>query len=370
MVDGLPVAVIGAGPVGLAAAAELEQRGLPVLVLEKGATAGAAVGEWGHVRLFSSWRDLIAPAAEKILAAEGRQRPADAAYPTGAEWVRTYLRPLADALGNRGRVRLRFGTEAIGVARRGRDRVVDAGRSEQPFTVHIRGADGAEERILARAVIDASGTWTTPNPLGADGLPALGELDASVSDGISHRIPDLADAEARRRYGGRRTAVVGRGHSALTTLVALSELAEAEPGTRVLWVLRRGEVGDAFGGGEADRLAARGALGIRAKAAVDAGRIELATGFRTAAVRCEGGRVVLADDSGRELGPVDEVVALTGFRPDLSWLSEVRLGLDPPCRHRSGWPPSSTPTCTPAARSTHTGPRSSPTPSPASTWRA
>ncbi len=314
--------VIGAGPVGLAAAAEITERALPVVVLEKESRAGAAVREWGHVRLFSMWRDLVDPAAEKLLAATGWQRPADDAYPTGAEWAGSYLEPLAEALGDR----VRFGAEVVGVSRRGRDRVVDAGREEQPFTVCVRTAGGGEEHVLARAVIDASGTWGSPNPLGGDGLPALGE--AAAADRISHRIPDLGTEEVRARYAGRRTAVAGSGHSALTTLVALADLAEEVPGTRVLWVLRRGEVGDAFGGGAADQLAARGALGERAKKAVEAGHIEVVTGFRTAEARTTDASVVLADEEGRELAPVDEIVALTGFRPDLSPLSEIRLGLD------------------------------------------
>ncbi|WP_017594198.1 FAD-dependent oxidoreductase [Nocardiopsis potens] len=318
----LPVVVIGAGPVGLAAAAEAEQRGLPVLVLEKEERAGAAVAEWGHVRLFSTWRDLIAPAAEKLLAATGWRRPSDDAYPTGADWVRDYLEPLAAALGER----VRLGAEVVGVSRRGRDRVVDAGRDEQPFTVRVRTAGGREERLLARAVIDASGTWGSPNPLGGDGLPALGE--AAAADRISYRVPDTADGAVRARHAGRRTAVAGSGHSALTALVLLAGLAEQEPGTRAVWVLRRGEVGDAFGGGDADRLAARGALGERARRAVEAGHIEVVTGFRTAEVRATDGGVVLVGEDGRALDPVDEVVALTGFRPDLSPLSEVRLGLD------------------------------------------
>ena len=47
----LPVVVIGAGPVGLAAAAHLLERGLEPLVLEAGDGPGAAVAAWGHVRL-------------------------------------------------------------------------------------------------------------------------------------------------------------------------------------------------------------------------------------------------------------------------------------------------------------------------------
>ncbi len=322
MADERPVVVIGAGPAGLAAAAELVARDLPVLVLEKDDRAGAAVSEWGHVRLFSMWRDLVDPAAEKLLTATGWRRPDDAGYPTGREWGERYLAPLAEALGGR----VRFGAEVTGVSRLGRDRVVDAARAEQPFTVRLR-TRGGEERILARAVVDASGTWGSPNPAGGDGLPALGE-DAAAAR-LTYRIPDLEDESTRNRYAGRTTAVVGRGHSALTALVALAALAREHPGTKAVWVLRRGEVGDAFGGGAGDQLAARGALGQRAREAVEAGHIEVVTGFRTAEVRSADGCLVLVSEDGRALEPVDEVMALTGFRPDLSFLSEVRLGLDP-----------------------------------------
>ena len=322
MADERPVVVIGAGPAGLAAAAELMARDLPVLVLEKGDRAGAAVSAWGHVRLFSMWRDLVDPAAEKLLVDAGWQRPDDDGYPTGREWIDSYLAPLADTLGDR----VRFGTEVTGVSRLGRDRVVDAGRAEQPFTVRVHTGDG-EERLLARAVVDASGTWDSPNPVGGDGLSAIGETAAA--ERISHRIPDLGEEETRIRHAGRTTAVVGRGHSALTSLVALAALAQENPETKTVWVLRRSEVGDAFGGGTADQLAERGALGRNARAAVEAGHVEVVTGFRTAEVRSVDSGLVLVDEGGRELEPVDEVVALTGFRPDLSLLSEVRLALDP-----------------------------------------
>ncbi|MFF5518405.1 NAD(P)-binding domain-containing protein [Streptomyces coeruleorubidus] len=320
--DQLPVVVIGAGPVGLAAAARLVERGLEPLVLESGPSAGTAVRGWAHVRLFSTWSEVTDPAAEKLLAPTGWTRPDGSAYPTGGDWAEMYLQPLADVLGDK----VRYGATVTGVARAGRDRIVDSGRDEQPFAVHVLSADGREERISARAVIDASGTWSTPGPLGADGLPALGEKAAAGH--LSYRVPDLGDPAVRARYAGRRTAVVGSGASAFTALAALADLAAEEPGTHAVWILRRGITGSTFGGGEADQLPARGALGLRAKAAVEAGHADAVTGFRTQAVERDGDRLVLVAEDGRRLDPVDEVIVLTGLRPDLSFLSELRLGLD------------------------------------------
>lgn len=319
----LPVVIVGAGPVGLAAAAELSERGLTPLLLERGEHAGATVTQWQHVRLFSRWAELIAPAGRRLLDLHGWQPPDADGYPTGAEWTTRYLCPLADALGDR----VRLGSEVVGVARRGRDRVVDAGRDSEPLTVHIRTADGREERIGASAVIDASGTWASPNPLGGDGLPAVGETTAS--DRITYRVPDLTDTTVAERYAGRHVVVAGSGHSALTALVAFAGLAQRQPATRITWLLRRGAAGAVFGGGEADQLPARGALGRRAKAAVESGRIAVVTEFRTEAVQRDAhGRLTLASTAGPKVEAIDEVVVLAGFRPDLSWLSEVRLALD------------------------------------------
>ncbi|MFF1510968.1 NAD(P)-binding domain-containing protein [Streptomyces sp. NPDC058326] len=320
----LPVVVIGAGPAGLAAAAHLTERGIEPLVLEAGAVAGSAVREWGHVRLFSTWSELVDPAAEKLLAPTGWVKPDGATYPSGADWAERYLQPLADVLGDT----VRYGTTVTGVSRVGRDRIVDADREDQPFTVQIELADGSEQRLLARAVIDASGTWATPSPIGGNGLPALGEKAASAR--ISYRIPDLKNPVVRARYAGKRTAVIGSGASAFTALASLADLATSDDGTgtHAVWILRRGISGSTFGGGTADQLPARGALGLAAKAAVDQGHADAVTGFRTDAIEGDGEQLVLVGDDGRRLDPVDEVIVLTGLRPDLSFLSELRLGLD------------------------------------------
>ncbi|MDV6285427.1 NAD(P)-binding domain-containing protein [Rhodococcus jostii] len=322
--NSVPVVVVGAGPIGLAAAAQLRERGLTPLVFDRGPIAGAAIAQWNHVRLFSRWGELIDPSARRLLDATGWVAPDDQAYPTGQDWTANYLQPLAAALGDT----VQLSTEVVGVARRGRDRVVDAGRDTEPLSVHIRRADGTEDRITAQALIDASGTWATPNPLGGEGLPALGERAAA--DVLEYRVPNIDDPEVRARYAGKHIVIAGSGHSALTAIVALAGLEKQTPGTRISWVLRRGEGGSTFGGGEGDQLPARGALGLRAKRAVDDGMLRVVTGFRTAAVEAAAdGQVVLVSDTGARIENVDRVVVLTGFRPDLSWLSEVRLGLDP-----------------------------------------
>ncbi|MFA6574228.1 MAG: NAD(P)-binding domain-containing protein [Nocardioides sp.] len=324
-----PLVIVGAGPIGLAAAAHAQSRGLPTVVLEAGDTAGAAVRQWGHVRLFSAWGELVDPVAAVLLADRGWVPPAPASYPTGEDWARDYLVPLADALAATAEVEVRFGHRVTALTRQGRDRMVDAGRAETPFELRVATPTGPQ-RLLASAVIDASGTWGDPSPLGADGLPAYGE--AEHADQITYGIPDFTAPETAARFGGRHVAVAGTGASAQNVLVGLTQLAERVPGTRVSWLVRRGETADAFGGGDNDQLEARGALGKAAQAAVSAGPVTPVTRFRAAEVADDpdhpGALRIIAVD-GASVAGVDEVVVVTGFRPDLAWMSEVRIDLDP-----------------------------------------
>lgn len=331
----LPLVVIGAGPIGLAAAAHAQARGLPTVVYEAGSVVGASVLGWGHVRLFSSWRELVDPAARALLRAAGWEEPDPDTYPTGDAWVEQYLAPLAAALTATGTVEIRPGHRVVGVSREGRDRLVDPGRAAA-FTLLLETPSG-RVRARAAAVLDASGTWTTPSPLGGDGLPAIGEVEHAAR--IHYGIPDLGDPAVAARYAGRTVAVLGRGASAQHVLVGLASLAGT--GTRAVWLLRRGSSEGAFGGGDADELAERGALGLRARDAVAAGAVEVVTSFRAVEViddvadgGTEGaaghdGRLALLGDGGRRVGGIDEVVVVTGYRPDLSFLGEVRLDLDP-----------------------------------------
>jgi len=318
----LPVAIIGAGPIGLAAAAHLLKRGEAPLVFEAGRAAGAAVLQWGHVRLFSPWLELLDRESVALLAAEGWQAPDPAAYPTGHELVEDYLAPLAKTAPIK--PYLRLGTRVVAVGRQGIDKMKTPGREEAPFVLRLRTASGEEQEVLARAVIDASGTYETPNPLGASGIPALGER--ALREHIFYGIPDILGAQ-HERYADRRVLVVGSGHSAFNALLELAELARKHPATRLLWAIRRTDLGQVFGGGERDTLPARGALGRRMQELVESGRVRLVTGVRISALHETDEGIVIAGEEQR-LGPVDEIIATTGFRPDLSLLRELRLALD------------------------------------------
>jgi hypothetical protein len=315
--DDLPVVVIGAGPVGLAAAANLHEQNLPFLVLEAGDQVGASVAQWAHIGLFSPWRYDIDPAARRLLDAAGWAAPDDQDLPTGGELVDLYLRPLAELPAIA--ANLRLGARVTAISRVGADRVRTAGRADLPFVIRL--ADGRE--VTASAIIDASGTWRTPNPLGVNGLPAYGEIDAP----IEHALPDVL-GRARDRHAGRHTIVVGSGHSAANTLLNLARLAETEPATRITWAVRGGSARRAFGGEGADELPARGALGSGLRALVDTGAITLVTGFGVHAVRRDGDGITLIAADGRTL-TADRVVSATGFRPDHGIAAELRLDLDP-----------------------------------------
>ncbi|MGH7527868.1 MAG: NAD(P)-binding domain-containing protein [Gemmatimonadales bacterium] len=322
--QGLPVAVIGGGPIGLVAAAHLVAKGEEPVVLEAGEAVGASIREWSHVRLFSPWRYLVDAVARSLLEAAGWRAPHGDRLPTGGELIAHFVEPLA-RLPQLAR-HIQLGHRVTAVTRRGMDKVKTTGRDTAPFELVVRHRDGTTTRILARAVIDASGTWRSPNPLGAGGVPAAGEAEHQGQ--IHYGIPDVLGRD-RGRYAGRRTLVVGSGHSAFNALLDLTVLAEQVPGTEAIWAVRRSEIGLLFGGGGKDALEARGALGSRLRHLVATKEVEFLTGFAVDRISSAGGRLLVEAEDGRRLEGVDQLIATTGFRPDLALTRELRLRLDP-----------------------------------------
>jgi thioredoxin reductase len=322
-----PVVVLGAGPVGLAAAAHLVKLDIPVLVLEAESRIAANLETYRHVRLFSPWQYNTDRAARRLLAATGWHEPAPEGLPTAGELIDHYLAPLAQvpAIAKA----LHLSHRVTHLSRQTNDKVKTAGRDEAAFVIRVETPEG-EREFLARAVIDASGTWSQPNPLGANGLPALGESAARGQ--IAYGMPDILGSE-RERYAGKRVLVVGTGHSAAGNLIALTSLAEHEPGTRVTWAVRGTNLGKVYGGGEADQLAARGTLGTRVRALQESGQLDVQTSFHIRSIEQLDGQLRVhaepIDGQAIAIDGIDEIVAATGARPDLQLTRELRLRLDP-----------------------------------------
>lgn len=323
----LPTAIIGGGPVALAAAAQLAKRNMPFVLFERGSEVGASVLSWKHVRMFSPWAYNIDSAAKELLAASGWREPDQAAMPTGEELVRLYLEPLSQLEQIRPYLKLESTVKAV--HRKGLDKMKTAGRENAPFVIEYE-HQGQMKRAEASAVIDATGTWLTPNPIGASGNHADGELEHA--DRIAYGIPDITGS-GRARYAGKRVAVIGGGHSAIQALTLLHELKQQFSATTIHWILRKSSVADAFGGGENDGLPARGELGTRAQRMVESGNVTIHTPFLIDRVQssADASTLTLLGTSREEeysIDGIDEVIVAAGSRPEFSFLRELRYASD------------------------------------------
>jgi thioredoxin reductase len=319
----LPVAVIGGGPIGLAAAANLVERGIPFRLYEAGAGVGANLLDWAHVRIFTTWRQSVDPASVRLLRKSGWSIPSSPALPTGGDLMRDYLARLAELPELCSSIET--SAKVTAVSRMGVDKVTSRARETKPFRLQIEARSGGIRYDLARAVIDASGTWTQQNPLGGSGLPVPGEREHA--DCIAYGTPDVLGM-ARRRYSGRRVAVIGSGYSAINVLLDLAKL----PDTILTWVVRGTNLARIYGGGVSDQLPARGALGSQLKHLVADGRIKLISGFSTEAIMPSNQGLFMKGETREGASsppPVDQIICATGQRPDLTMTRELRLELDP-----------------------------------------
>ena len=317
------IAVIGAGPVGLDAALAARQRGHRVTVYEAAPHPAGHLRSWGHVRLFSPWSMNVSSRMRDALAEAGRPLEVDEnASPTGHELADRVLDPLwalpEPASG------LRLGTRVVAVGRESTLKHEEIGspvRSRRPFRLLLTDENGREWVEHHDVVLDCSGTYGNPNPLGDGGIPAPGE--SRLAGRIHHRIPDLASEGEHWR--GQTVLLVGAGHSAQTAARDLAEFAARHPDTRVLWSIRRG--GPDWEVQDDDPLPLRSRLTRDARSVAEgsSGHVRLLPGTSVDSLAPEGGvvQVRLRRRGSGGGGPseaeeattvveVDRILALTG----------------------------------------------------------
>lgn len=320
----LPIAIIGAGPIGLAAAAHLSARNKSFIIIESGSQIGDNVKSWEHVSMFSPWKYNLDDASTHILKNYGWKKPRLNRIPYGHELLEQYLIPLSET--DEIKPFLQLNTKVTAISRRRISKMKNFGREKAPFVLFVN-RDGLSDTIYARAIIDASGTWKNPNPIGANGLPAKGELENK--DQIFYGIPEVLGKHLNR-YKSKEVIVIGGGHSAINTLLELADLKKEHPNTKLNWVLRKAKVEDAYGGLDADELPGRGRVGQRIKELVDMGEVEVFTPFFIEEVIRDNDKIKITGESqkGSKVISSDEIIAATGLRPDLQMLSELRVEIN------------------------------------------
>lgn len=320
------IAILGAGPIGLEAALYARFLGYPTTVYERGAVAHH-LRQWGHVTMLSPFGWNCTPLGRAALQAQDPkyQPPGDDQLLTGHQYLERYLLPLAHS--DLVEETLRLETEVIAIGKAGflkQDAIGSDRRAQRPFHILLRDAHGQQLLEAADLVIDATGTFGQAEWLGPGGIPAVGEL--AVAERIEYGLPDVRGAQASA-YAGCSTLVVGSGHVAAATIVALAELVDRHPDTRVSWITRGGdppldELPD-------DPLPARQALARRANQLAAAGGplqhwpdtwiVSIQPQHHRLRVQTEG-----AHGGQYEF---DRVVANVGYRPQTSLLSHLQVDL-------------------------------------------
>lgn len=125
--------------------------------------------------------------------------------PYGKEIIVDYLKPLANLKGIKENIHLN--SRVISVGRNGLDKMKSDKREENPFSIQV--IENGEFNIYeAKAVIDASGTFPNPNPVGSGGIFAKGEVENSAQ--IYYGMPDINETD-KDKYTNKTTVVVGGG---------------------------------------------------------------------------------------------------------------------------------------------------------------
>ncbi|MCW3794436.1 NAD(P)-binding domain-containing protein [Paenibacillus sp. LS1] len=326
----LPVAIIGGGPIGLAAAAHLVEAGESFILFEKGEHIGTHFEEYGHVRLFSPWMYNMDPAINRLLGSSTEwNEPKNNLLPYARDLVEQYLAPFSHLPQIKPHIYVK--AEVQSVSRKRMDKLKSTTRNEQPFVLHIQIQEGM--RIFeAKAVIDASGVWHNPNPLVSSGIWTNNEREAASS--IFYTIPDVLGKD-QSSFENKHVVVVGSGHSAINSLIQLNSLRKRKPElapSQITWLNRKATAEEAYAKINHGFLA-RYRLGEQLQELLNNSILQIWNPYDIEHINQDhDGQLTITgtiNNEKKEIGQIDIVIANTGNRPDLHLFRELRYDLDP-----------------------------------------
>jgi thioredoxin reductase (NADPH) len=271
MTEPFDIAIVGAGPAGLAAAIAASRRGLSYVVLEKGALVNS---------LLHYPTDMVFFTTPELLEIGGFPFVSPYEKPTRQEALRYYRRVTDTA-----RIDVRFGEPVTAIARRA-----------DGFAVTSQATHGAPVTLAARAVVIATGAYDLPNRLGVPG------------EDLRHVSHYYREPHAFYR---RRVVIVGGKNSA-----AEAALDVFRNGGHVMIVHRGGALGESI------KYWVKPDIENRIKE----GSIRAV--FETRVVAITNGDVVLDSPQGRFHEPADAVLLLTGYRSDTTLLRQAGAAID------------------------------------------
>lgn len=307
--------VIGAGPIGLEAALAGHARGFEVTLLERD-RIGSSLLRWGSTRFFTPFEMNVSARIREVLDDDA---PAPDALLTGSEFA-ALMRIAASRPPLAGCVLEEHEVVSVGRARLTRkDMPNHPIRRERCFSVLVDTPEG-EKVLEAERVLDATGAQT-PVAVGAGGVPAKGERQ--VSDRF---VRYLGDLEARLpSLASKRVLMLGHGHSAANAVLLLEALARSHPETRVTWATRSMNKKPVVAVAD-DPLPERQRIVDRANQLALEPPAFLTVERRAHVEEIEAldGRFIVRL-SGDRRGEYDAILGFTGYRPDLSIVSELPI---------------------------------------------
>lgn len=320
--ENLPIGIIGAGPIGMAAAAHLYKQSLPFCVFELGNQVGTNFLDYSHVRLFSPWRYNIDPASKEILKKNGWDEPVEKRLPYAGDIYNEYLYPLSKTPELEPYIYLN--SKVVSVGRKYMDKRKTRERSSNPFMIKTI-QDGSLKNYEVSAIIDASGIWKNPNPLISGGY--YFPIEEELKDSIFYGIPDVLDKD-KDRYEGKHTLVVGSGHSAINTVIQLGKLKNKTSDTSISWAVRKSDF-SFVSALSRNQFLAQYKLGEKIEKLMNEQQIDVFSSFFIEDLNEFSGKISVIGTNKERIEKVDQIVANTGSRPNIDIFREIQYSLHP-----------------------------------------